>query len=124
MFVGVNGGGGRRTRLCNNLLCARRPLSHIYRWEGGRSSQKRRPSRRNPTWSPSQAAPLPALYRCGEKAREGAPPFPFSHERERQEGLALPLFLPLGPAVPRRGAPGAALFPLCPIRPISLSGVA
>ena len=96
MTVGVNSGGGRRTRLGNCLVCARRPLPHIYidGRDGGAAKEGAQVGGIL-LGVPPKPRPLLSLFGVRVKAGEvGAPPFPFSHERERQEGLALPLFLP------------------------------
>ena len=91
MTGGVNDGVGCHTRLRNYLLCDRRPLPHIYRWEGGAAKGGAQVGGIL-LGAPPKTRPL-SLFGVQGKAEEGALPFPFSHERERQEGLALPLFL-------------------------------
>ena len=65
-------------------------------------------------------APFPYLE-CGERQWRAAPPFPFSHERERLEGLALPLFLPKGWPARERGAPAPCGLVYPSLRPLSPS---
>src|SRR4051812_22269626 len=99
MTGGVNCGGGRRTRLGNCLVCARRPLPNIYRWEGGKRSQGGAQVGGILLGVSPKSRLLPYIGVGGRLGRV-APPFPFSNERERQEGLALPLFFT------RAGRPG------------------
>ena len=72
---------------------------------------------------PPKPRPPFLIWSAGKGGGGWHPPFPFSHERERQEGIALPFFLPWG--WPNKG--GDAPAPFCPllwlIKPITCHGV-
>ena len=104
------------------------PFRDIYRWEGGRSSQRRRPSRRNPTWGPSQAAPPFFLIWSAGKGRGGwRPSLSFLPWEGKAGGASPPMFPSLGMSkqVEGRTSPlvGWSVPPFGPLSPELAGGV-